>query len=185
MRKTFAYAVALALPACGGGGAGPTRPVATPTPPLVSLSDLTAQATSPIHNTNVNCQEEFRVTVGITNNSQTSVSVRGITREEGRVVDGFCGGGDPFTFDPFRTTAPPGTTVVLEDRLNFSCGCTGCCNATCRGDFCVFHYDFVVSTSLGDVPAGTVAYGVNFVDCIPCSAPATALDARDSPACDR
>jgi hypothetical protein len=174
---------------CGGNTPTPTAvaptpaptPVPTPTPSPATLSDLSATVTSPQSEALINCADDVFARVTVTNRSQSSVVVTGI-RDSSGVLRGLCRVGADFTYRPSVSLAGPGQTVVMNQSM-FTGG-SGCCPNTqsCFGATCKFEERMTVITALGEVPAGSFAYFINFIGCGICGSPsATAVGNRCAP----
>jgi hypothetical protein len=177
-RSSWAAAVvlALALPDCGGGSrvTTPPQPTTTPPPPVTlaptptTLADLSAGLSSPQANGSINCKDEVRARVTLTNRGATEVTVTGLLDTTGIPAGDCFGGGDrTFRFPTPRTVLPNGTTVLLDQSiyngLAFCCGGGGGCAGACT-----FQEAFAVITNLGSVPAGNFNYKVFFQNCPTC-----------------
>jgi hypothetical protein len=108
------------------------------------------------------------------------VSVSGV-RRQATSIQGGCNTSS-FTYTPLTTTVGAGATETLLQRSLYSGG-SGCCNGTCRGAFCEIRENFTVVTSVGEVNAGAIGYGVTFRGCPQCSSSLAASGvAPDCPA---
>lgn len=166
-----------ALAAAGGialaakGGSSPPPPPTTLTPPAATLSDLSATVVSPQFNMNLNCTDNVFVTVMLTNRARSSVAVTGV-RSDSTVTSGGCFPSPRFVYTPLTSSVGPGSTVPLLNQPIFTGG-SGCCRAgsTCSG-FCQFQQAFTVTTSVGELNAGAIGFGVTFKGCVVCSSSA-------------
>jgi hypothetical protein len=185
-QAAVALLVALALGDCGGSS--PAAPPAAPTPPPTTLpptpttlADLTATVTSPQTDASINCTDDVRARITLTNRGGTSVEVTGVLDTSG-IPSGHCSGGGDFTY---QLSAPrfvvPNSTAVILDQSLYSNG-PGCCAGRGCAGACTFQEAFQVVTALGNVPAGSFNYTVFFQNCRSCSgstaAPATASAAH-------
>jgi hypothetical protein len=125
----------------------------------------------------LNCRDDVLVEVVLTNRAATSVLVTGVRRAS-RSVSGGCKTSD----SSYRITAlapPRESTVVMSGPLYT--GGSGCCGfgIGCDGrSTCEFEQSLTVLTAVGDVPAGTFNYRVNFLDCVKCSSIAAVSGAQ-------
>ena len=151
-----------------GHGSSPTTTTTTTTLPRVAtLADLTATVTSPQNGAALNCNESAYFTVGLTNAAPALVRITGVRLHTESVV-GDCTGVPDFTYAVTNSQIGTGTANVLTNRLLFSGG-VGCCSDRrgCSGS-CSFQFSFVVLTSVGEVPAGHIDFGIVFKDCPIC-----------------
>jgi hypothetical protein len=182
LAPALAAVLVAVLPDCGGYTPTAPPPTATttlaaaPTPPPspTTLGDLSASLTSPQVNASLNCLDDVRVTIALTNSGGTDVAVRGILMRTG-ITAGNCGGDHDFTYIPRVPTAGAKLTTIVLDRSLYGGGPIGCCNGgrDC-GSSCRIQQGFEVLTNLGNVPAGEFDYKVFFQNCPSCSRAAAA-----------
>jgi hypothetical protein len=159
--------------AVAAGSGGSSTPPTTLTPPAATLADLSASVVSPQFNTNLICTENVSATVSLTNRARSSVTVSGV-RSENKVTSGRCNPGPPFIDVPLVSSVGPGSTATLRNGPLFTGG-SGCCNSAgfCDGrDFCQFQQVFTILTSVGELNAGAIGFGVTFKGCVICSSSA-------------
>jgi hypothetical protein len=125
-------------------------------------------------NANLLCTQSVFVTVTMINRARSAVSVSGVRRQGTAVTPG-CQPAGPFTYTPNVPSVGAGATEVLLSRVLYN-GQSGCCNGRCPGTFCEYRETFSVLTSLGEVPAGAVGFGVTFRNCQPCSSSVSASE---------
>ena len=133
--------------------------------------------TSPQADASINCSDELRGRVTLTNRGGTSVEVTGVLDTTGLPFGDCFGGGDrTFRFTSSRFVLP-NTTAVLLDQSLYTNG-PGCCGGRGCAGACTFQEAFQAITTLGNVPAGSFNYKVFFQNCRSCpgsiAAPATA-----------
>jgi hypothetical protein len=173
----------LAWVRCGGSNPAappPTIPAPTTTtlpPAPATLADLSASVTSPQADGSLNCVDDVRARVTLTNRSGTDVAVTGILDASG-VPAGNCFGGRDYTFKALTPIVPGHSTTVVLDQSLYSRG-PGCCQGKGCGGSCVIQESFQVLTSVGNVPAGAFNYKVFFQNCPPCGS----VSATGAPAC--
>jgi len=158
------------LAGCGRSTpATPSSPSPSPTPVPVpaTLADLSATVASAQADRLLNCRDDVFVQVALTNRAATSVLVTGVRRVS-RTVSGGCSTSES-TYHITSLASPRVSTVVMSGPLYT--GGSGCCGfgIGCDGRYtCEFEQTLTVLTALGDVPAGTFNYRVNYVDCVKC-----------------
>ena len=164
--------VLLLGPACGGSSPAappppsPTPPPTTLPPPPATLADLSAAVTSPQADASLNCTDDLRARVTVTNRAAGSAVILGILNSTG-IPAGDCGGEGDFIFTPLTRTALGNSTTVVLDQSLYDGG-PGCClGRGCAGS-CRFLQSFQVITDVGQVPAGEFQYRVFFQNCPPC-----------------
>jgi hypothetical protein len=155
----------------GGGGGGSSTPATQPPatlPPTASLADLSATVTSAQQGKVLNCKEPALITVALTNRARALVSVSGVRRHQSSVSGG-CTSTNDFTYNVTNPAVGTGTADVLNAQQLFSNG-VGCCRAgsSCSGS-CHVGFTFTVLTSVGEVNAGAIDYGIVFERCSVCS----------------
>jgi hypothetical protein len=169
-----AVVLALTLPDCGGGSRPTTPPPPSATPPPVTLAprpttlaDLSAAVTSPQANASVNCRDDVRARVTLTNRGGTAVTVTAILDTTGIPAGDCFGDGDrTFRYSTPPTVLPNGTTVLMDQSLYVDG--PGCCAGRgCAGN-CTFQEAFQVITNIGNVPAGSFNYKIFFQNCRSC-----------------
>ena len=170
----LATLVALTLPTCGGGShptvplqPSPTPPPVTQPPTPTTLRDLSATVTSPQADTSINCNDDLRARVTLTNRGGTAVTVTAILDSTGIPFGDCFGEGDrTFRYSTPPTVFPNSTTVLMDQSL-YANG-PGCCSGRgCAGN-CTFQQSFEVITDVGNVPAGSFNYKVFFQNCRSC-----------------
>jgi hypothetical protein len=171
---TSAVVVGLALPDCGSGSRVTTPPQPSATPPPVTLpptpttlADLSASVTSPQTDTSINCSDDVRARVTLTNRGGTGVVVAGVRNTFG-IPTGRCFGGGEFTFRPLTSIVFANTTAVILNQSLYANG-PGCCDGKGCAGSCKFQEAFEVITELGNVPAGSFNYTVFFQNCRSCA----------------
>ncbi len=160
--------------AVGGGvalaaGHGSSPPTTTTTlPRAATLSDLSAKVTSPQQGAILNCNELAYFTVSLTNSAPALVYITGV-RLHITPVAGNCFVGPDYTYPVTNAQVGTGTANVLTNQLLFTGG-VGCCRSAtgCSGS-CNFEYSFTVLTSVGEVSAGNIDFGVVFNRCPVCT----------------
>jgi hypothetical protein len=162
----------------GGGvaaltvGHGSNTVAATTTttlPPAVSLTNLSATVTSPQNGAVLNCNQPAFFTVSLTNTAHALVFVSGVRLHQTSVT-GACGGLPDFTYAVTNSQVGTGTADVLNNE-SFSSGGVGCCPGgpgRCGGS-CHVQFSFTVLTSVGEVSAGLIDYGIVFDGCSVCT----------------
>ncbi len=196
-RRTPAWAwtviavLATALPDCGTKytTTQPTPPPTTlppvTTPPApTTLADLSAAVTSPQANGSINCSDDVRARITVTNRGGTAVTVSAFINTSG-IPNGDCFGGGDRTF---RFTTPPtmpaNATTVLFDGSLYTNGPACCSGKGCAGA-CTFQEAFKVITNVGDVSAGSFNYKVFFQNCRSCPGSVSGPAAASGAACVR
>lgn len=167
--------LALTLPECGSGSRVTTPPQPSATPPPVTLppapttlADLSASVTSPQANASINCSDDVRARVTLTNRGGTTVNVTAIIDTSGIPAGDCFGGGDrTFRFSIPRTALANSTTVLMDQSL-YTNGPACCDGKGCAGA-CTFQEGFQVVTDLGNVSAGVFNYKVFFQNCRSCA----------------
>jgi hypothetical protein len=159
--------------AAGHGSSAAATTTTTTVPPTASLANLSAIATSPQQGTVLNCNQPAFLTVSLTNTARALVFVSGVRIHSTSVV-GNCTGGADFTYEVTNSQVGTGTADVLNNQELFNGG-VGCCISRpgCSGS-CHFQYSFTVLTSVGEVPAGSIDFGVVFDGCSVCRGFSTA-----------
>src|SRR6059058_4564986 len=77
-------------------------------------AEVTATVTSAQTNASINCSDDVRARITLTNNGGTDVAVQGILKRSG-VTAGRCFGDHDFTYPTGRGIAPArATTIVLD-----------------------------------------------------------------------
>jgi hypothetical protein len=167
--------LALTLPGCGGTKYTTTQPTPPPTtlPPVTqppaptTIADLSATVTSPQADGSINCTDNVRARITVTNRGGTPVTVSAFLNTTGIPVGDCFGGGDR----TFRYTTPPtmpaNATTVLFDGFLYTDGPACCGGKGCAGA-CTFQEAFKVITNVGDVPAGSFNYKIFFQNCRSC-----------------
>jgi hypothetical protein len=158
----------------------PTLPPVTLPPTPTTLADLSAAVTSPQANASINCRDDLRARVTLTNRGGTAVTVSAILDTTG-IPSGDCSGDGDRTF---RYSTPPtvfpNSTTVLMDQSLYVDG-PGCCvGRGCAGN-CTFQQSFQVITNVGNVPAGSFTYKIFFQNCRSC--PGSVVAAAGGSAC--
>jgi hypothetical protein len=151
-----------------GHGSNPAGTTTTTTvPPTASLANLSATVASPQQGTSLNCNQSAFFTVSLTNTAHALVFVSGVRLHSASVV-GNCTGGPDFTYEVTNSQLGTGTADVINNQELFNGG-VGCCISRpgCSGS-CHFQYSFTVLTSVGEVPAGSIDFGVVFDGCSVC-----------------
>ena len=154
--------------AAGHGSSPPPTTTTTTLQRTATLADLSAQVTSSQEGKLLNCNDLAFFTVSLTNKAPALVFITGV-RLHGTSLTGGCTVGPDFSYPVTNAQVGTGTANVLTNRLLFSGG-VGCCSdrSGCRGS-CNFQFSFTVLTSVGEVPAGAVSFGVEFDRCPVCS----------------
>lgn len=192
MSLPYSWPLARTLAACallGPAACGIRNPTAapSPTPPPTTLApgtvaDLSASVTSPQAGHLLNCRNDVIAQVTLTNRVASGVAATGV-RKTTRSVSGGCMAGTDFTYGIVPIGLGPGESAVVMDRPLYTGG-SGCCTeaGACDGRFtCGIEQALTVLTTLGEVPAGTFTYDVNFLNCAACSATAAATGMRCPP----
>jgi len=143
-----------------------------PTP--TTLADLSATVTSPQANASINCSDEVRARVTLTNRGGTTVNVTAILNTTGIPAGDCFGGGDrTFRFSTPRSVLANSTSVLMDQSI-YTNGSACCDGKGCAGA-CTFQEGFQVITDIGNVSAGVFNYKVFFQNCRSCATFATAL----------
>jgi hypothetical protein len=172
--RVSAVALLVALGSCGGGGnSGPSPIQPTPTPPPTTLApatlaELSASLASPQKDAKLNCRQQVKAEVKLTNRAQSRVVVDGIERVS-RIASGDCTAGAPYTYGSSVGAVEGSSTATLFDGPIYTGG-SGCCigGNDCGGGSCVIEQTFTVLTRLGRVSAGKFSYRVTFTNCSQC-----------------
>jgi hypothetical protein len=161
----FVGGVALAVAINSGATASPTP---TTLPPRASLANLSATVTSPQEGAVLNCNQPAFVTVSLTNTAPALVFVSGVRRHQTSVA-GTCGSVPDFTYPVVDSLVGTGSADVLHNQVLFN-GTVGCCEPPggCGGS-CNVQFSFTVVTSVGEVNAGLIDYGIVFNGCALCT----------------
>ena len=152
-----------------GHGSGTTASTTTTTlPRTASLADLSARVTSPQNGAALNCNESAYFTVSLTNAAPALVYITGVRLHTTPVVGG-CTGSPDYTYSVTNAQVGTGTANVLTNQSLFTGG-VGCClsNSGCSGS-CNFQFSFTVLTSVGEVSAGHIDFGIVFKGCSLCT----------------
>jgi hypothetical protein len=153
-------------------GSSTAATTTTTLPPTASLANLSAAVTSPQQGAVLNCNEPAYFTVSLTNTARALVYITGVRRHSAGVA-GNCTQAPDFTYGVTNAQVGTGTADVLTNRVFFSGG-VGCChNPACGGFSCSFRYSFTVLTSVGEVSAGLIDFGVVFNGCPVCASAAS------------
>jgi hypothetical protein len=108
--------------------------------------------------------------VSLTNRSGKAVVVTGVLRKS-RSLAGGCTPAADFNYTSLPRLAEASSTSVVMETALFTGG-SGCCTGGggCDGRFtCTSEDSLFVVTNLGQVPAGSFTYQVNFRDCVACA----------------
>lgn len=164
-----AAAVGGGVAIAAGGSSSSSSPTTTTTtlPPTASLADLSATVSSDQQGRVLNCKDTVFFTVSLTNRAPALVRINGVRRHLSATT---CGGSTAdFTYTPTNLAIGTGTADVLNHQEIFRGG-VGCCSGStfCSGA-CHVQYSFTVLTSVGEVPAGSIDYGIVFDRCVMCS----------------
>lgn len=164
----FLGSTACLLAGCGGGTSTTSSTPATTLPPTASIANLSATVSSPQNGTNVACTDPVFATVLLTNTAPATVAITGIRRHQTSVL-GDCNTLDDFTYPTITTSIGTGSAAVMNNTQLFYPG-SGCCfDYPCRA-FCQVGFSFTVLTSVGEVNAGVITYGIEFSNqCARCS----------------
>lgn len=161
-------ALTLLLAGCGGSNGISSSTTTTTVPATASLANLSATVSSQQDGTNVVCTDPVRVTVNLTNTAHATVLVTGIRRHQTSVL-GDCNTVDDFTYPTITTSIGTGSAAVLNNTQLFYPG-SGCCSRFPCSAFCQVGFSFTVMTSVGEVNAGVITYGLTFNNqCAQCS----------------
>lgn len=156
------------LAGCGGGSSSTSSTPPTTVPPATSLTNLSATLSSPQNGTNITCTDPVLVTVVLTNTAPATVAVSGIRRHQTSVL-GDCDAIPDFTYPTITPSIGTGSAAVMNNTQLFYPG-SGCCLSYPCNWFCQVGYSFTVLTSLGEVNAGVITYGITFNNqCAKCS----------------
>ncbi|HXK12222.1 MAG TPA: hypothetical protein VMT70_21465 [Vicinamibacteria bacterium] len=166
------------LSGCGGNSTTASTP-ATTMPPTPTLANLSATLSSPQDGTNIACTDPAFVTIVLTNTAHATVSISGIRRHQTSVV-GNCTTVPDHTYPAIDPSIGTGSAAVLNHTQLFYPG-SGCCSSFPCDDFCQVGFSFTVLTSLGEVNAGTITYGISFSNQCAACASASSLAAPSCP----
>lgn len=165
--RCFGLLVCL-LAGCGGGDSTTSSTPATTVPPTPTLANLSATVSSPQDGTNIACTDPVLVTVTLTNTAPATVSVSGIRRHQTSILGG-CTPLNDFTYPTITSSIGTGSAAVMNNTQLFYPG-SGCCSRYPCSGFCQVGFSFTVLTSLGEVNAGVIVYGLTWNNqCAACS----------------
>lgn len=121
----------------------------------------------------MNCREDVHAQITLTNRSASRVLLTGVVKT-GSVVSGGCTTGVEFHYSPTVAQVFTNSTTIVLDQSLYTDG-SGCCptGSSCGGT-CEFKQTFRVGTEVGEVPAGSFNYKVNFSNCVTCTTTASA-----------
>jgi hypothetical protein len=171
--------LAFLLAGCGGGSGTTSSTPATTAPPAASLTNLSATVSSPQNGTNIACTDPTLVTVILTNTAHATVAVSGIRRHQISVL-GDCTTVEDYTYPTITTSIGTGSAAVMNNTQLFYPG-SGCCSRFPCSAFCQVGFSLTVLTSVGEVNAGVITYGITFNNqCVPCAS-TSSLGARSCP----
>jgi len=154
--------------AAGHGSSTTTSTTTTTVQRTATLADLSARVTSPQNGAALNCNESAYFTVSLTNAAPALVYITAVRLHTTPLVGG-CTGTPDYTYPATNEQVGTGTANVLTNQLLFTGG-VGCCtsNSGCSGS-CNFQFSFTVLTSVGEVSAGHIDFGVVFKGCPLCT----------------